>query len=424
MSVGPLASRRLETGLFLLSAALIMGFGLCLRRPPIADEEIHIEQIRMLLRGQWALAPWLTTLPAYHVLVAGGAWLTGRTGVGALRLYSFALGIAALSTLFVIARRAGDGRAVERLLQIAFLPLLFPLLFLIYTDVAGILFLALGLLLHCERRYWLSATAGIIGIVVRQNNVVWFTFLATLLLVQIFRHDTMEVPPANADERSGAARAGGRSLVGTLSRQAAVYIAGVVLFGAFVLWNGGVAVGDRHMHPFPVVRVGNIYFVLLVAFFVFLPLHIANARTIARLCRRPSMVAMLAACLVVFMVMFVNDHPYNQADHAGWLHNRILGFLTSSAPIKMASFLPMAITLLSLAGTPLRDRSHYLVYPFTVLSLLPAWLIEPRYYLVPFILFVLFRRQASLQLEWLLIGYLALITAILFSGIRAGAYFL
>ena len=87
-------------------------------------------------------------------------------------------------------------------------------------------------------------------------------------------------------------------------------------------------------------------------------------------------------------------------------------------------FAAMALALLSLSVTLLRERTHYLIYPFAVFSLLPAWQIEQRYYLLPLMLFLLFRVQRSTLFEWSLIVYLATCTGILFVGISRGAYFL
>jgi len=421
---GRLGFGRATLGALLLSTTLVVGFFMCESLPPLADEPHHIGQIRLLMRGKWELVPSLTTLPGYHALIAAVGIAFGRGDLPSLRLYSFSLSIAAIATLFVLARQARDGRAIERVLQIAFLPILFPLFFLVYTDVAALFLFGLALLLHERQRYWLAAAVATMTLAVRQNYIVWFGFAALLVAAEVARGHVQVSTVAHSRVLATARALLNRSTVAELATKAAGYGVGLALFGAFVIWNGGIAVGDRAMHPFPTIHLGNIYFALFLIFFLFLPLHIVNGHRIAERVRRPTTILALAGLLVLFLATFRTDHPYNQPELDWWLHNALLTFLASSIWTKLAMFAPMSLALLSLSATPLRERTHYLVYPFAVFSLLPAWQIEQRYYLVPLILFLLFRAQSSLLFEWLLIVYLVAFTGILFLGISSGAYFL
>ncbi len=415
---------RAALGVLLLSTGLLAGFFMSASLPPTADEPHHIAQIRLLMHGEWRLVPSLTTFPGYHAMIAALGAIFGKGDLTSLRLYSFTLSIVALATLFILARHARDGRPLERLLQIAFLPILFPLFFLVYTDVAALLFFALALLLQERRRYWLAAAAATVTLAIRQNYIVWFGFAAVLLSLEVPRWHVPAGTMAPGRVLATARAFLSRKTVTELTTKGAGYGVGLALFAAFVMWNGGIAIGDRSMHPFPTVHLGNIYFALFLVFFLLLPLHVANVRRIAELGRRPAMLLTLAGLLVLFLLTFRTDHPYNQPELDWWLHNALLTFLASSVWTKLAMFPPMALALMSLSVTVLRERSHYLVYPFAVLSLLPAWQIEQRYYLAPLILFLLFRVHRSLLFEWSLIVYLATFTGILFLGIRSGAYFL
>jgi alpha-1,2-glucosyltransferase len=397
---------------------------MCASLPPLADEPHHIAQIRFLMRGEWRLVPSLTTVPGYHALIAGLGALVGKSDLPSLRLYSLTLSIVALAALFILARDAGDGRPVERLLQIAFLPILFPLFFLVYTDVVALLFFALALLLQERRRYWLAAAAATATLAIRQNYIVWFGLAALLLTLEVVRGHVAAGTMAPARVPATARPFLNRKTVAELATQGAGHGIGLALFAAFVIWNRGIAIGDRAMHPFPSVHFGNIYFALFLTFFLLLPLHVANARRIAEVARRPATILALVGLLVLFLATFRTDHPYNQPELRWWLHNALLTFLASSAWTKLAMFAPMALALLSLCVTLLREPTHYLLYPFAVLSLLLAWQIEQRYYLAPLTLFLLFRVQRSLLFEWSLIAYLVTFTGILFLGISSGAYFL
>jgi alpha-1,2-glucosyltransferase len=87
-------------------------------------------------------------------------------------------------------------------------------------------------------------------------------------------------------------------------------------------------------------------------------------------------------------------------------------------------FLPIAFSIMSLSVTTLRNKSYYLLYPFTVLFLVPSWLIEQRYYIVPFSLFILFKNEKSRLVEYSTIAMYIVTSALLFYGIQKGLFFL
>ena len=58
------------------------------------------------------------------------------------------------------------------------------------------------------------------------------------------------------------------------------------------------------------------------------------------------------------------------------------------------------------------------------LSLLPSWLIEQRYYIVPFALLMLFRDEEAPWLENLSLVYAICVSAWLLAGIRDFRFFL
>jgi alpha-1,2-glucosyltransferase len=391
---------RVPRALAALLFAVALGSGLWVAKalPPLGDEPHHVAQIRLFLLERWVVTPALTTIPGYHALIALIARVVGLEDVAHLRVYSFAISLTTLCLIFSLARRAGDDREVERLLQIGLLPILFPMLFLLYTDVAALLVLVIALLLHERSKHIAAGLAATAALLVRQNYVVWLLFVASLTIAST--REMRDVP---------------RRLLG--------FALGLIAFGAFVLWNGGVAIGDRTMHPFG-LYLGNLYFALFVAFLLLLPLHIANAEKLVMLARRPATLALLGAFFPLFLFTFTLDHPYNQPELNWFLHNRLLTVLVSSVWTKLGMFVGMSIALLSLAVTPLRTRAHRLVYLFAVLSLLPAWMIEQRYYLPPLVLFLLYRRQESLAIEWSLIAYEVLLAALLFTGVVRQSFFL
>ena len=88
------------------------------------------------------------------------------------------------------------------------------------------------------------------------------------------------------------------------------------------------------------------------------------------------------------------------------------------------AYAAVAWTVLSLAVTPLVRPQYLLLYPFTVLFLVPSWLVEQRYTLIPFTLFLLMRRPASAPVELATWLWMLPFTAYFLWGIEAGHFFL
>ena len=80
--------------------------------------------------------------------------------------------------------------------------------------------------------------------------------------------------------------------------------------------------------------------------------------------------------------------------------------------------------MLSLCVIRLRQPVHYLSYPFAALSVTPMWLVEQRYYMPVFALFMLFRESASPRVERALLGLHIVAALYLFAGIVDGRSFL
>lgn len=411
-------------GLLVLFAAIVIGVvSLSLRLPLVSDEPHHLAQIRLLMDGQSRVVPALTTIPGYHAVIASMGFAIGTQALFPLRACAVAVSVCALAALLALAMASNDGRAVERLLQVALLPIFFPYLFLLYTDVAAILCFSLALLFVYKERYWSAAVASAATLAVRQNYIVWVAFLAVVIARKTLGARMTDGSPYRWRAAASAAQSGPR-VWSELFRNESGFVVVLVAFLAFIMTNGGVALGDRPMHPFPSFHLGNIYFALFLSFFLLLPLHVVNWRAITALARRPRVMGLLAVMLPVFLLTFTADHPYNAPELNWWLHNRVLNFTLHSFGTMLATFAAAATTLLSLVATRLRDPAHYLLYPFAALSLVPSWQIEPRYVLCALVLLLLSRVQHSRRFEWLFIAYLAAFSAVLCTGIAAGAYFL
>jgi alpha-1,2-glucosyltransferase len=106
----------------------------------------------------------------------------------------------------------------------------------------------------------------------------------------------------------------------------------------------------------------------------------------------------LLALFPLFWLGFVNDHPHNTERGDFFLRNAILIYFSSTAVRKLLFFVPVAVTWLCVSAVPLK-KPWWILYPFTILFLLPEWLVEQRYYLIPLSVFMLARDQTSPRSE-------------------------
>lgn len=366
------------------------------------DEGEHVDQILRLARGEWTLLPSLTTVPGYHALMALFVRATGAEGVDALRADSLAVGLAAVAVFAACAHALTPDRALVRTWQWALFPILTPFLFLIYTDVTSMLFVLLALLAWLRGRPGWAGAAAIVGTTIRQTNVVWMLFFLVLSL--------WSAPDARPKRR-----------------WLWVYALGLAAFALFVWVNGGVAVGDKTSHPFPQVHASNVYFLLFLHFVFFLPSHLLRAREIAGLVRaRPWIVALLAVGFPLFVLTFTNTHGLNFGNEQVqfFLRNKLLAFLVGPLDHMLLAYVGVVWAVLSLAVTPLLRPQFVLLYPFTLAFLVPMWLVEQRYTLIPFTFFLLMRERRSLGEELVTLAWMLPFTFYFLAGIQTWRFFL
>jgi hypothetical protein len=243
---------------------------------------------------------------------------------------------------------------------------------------------------------------GLASCLIRQNNIVW----AALAFAQAYVRDHGWRWP---------------SPISSLLRYAPVLLSVAAIGGWLVFNRGQVAAGDVTAHPLGTPHLGNIFFMLFVSGILFLPLWWGyREQTWARL-QKPSMWAALAAMLALFLFGFAADHPYNE-DHL-FLRNQILLWSTDSSTHMLVFFLPVAITCVSAPSLRL-SQTGWLAYVATLAFLLPAWLIEQRYYLIPLALLLADREPVDPGIEWTQVGFGAVLSGVIFVFVERGTWML
>lgn len=384
--------------------AALVGF----MHAPVADEIYYSEQVRWFLSGRYEHRPGITMLPGYHAALALLMAPFGEYTDLRARWTNLVVGLVLLPLAWSLARRNWPAEAAMKSSQAFLQPLFFPYVFLVYTEAWSAAALLAMLLAALSGRHVLAAIIGLAGTVMRQDFVFWAAFAAMLAVVE--------------GAGTGPWRDRVRAMARNGLRTAAPYAALMAAFAAFVAWNDGVAMSDKHAHPRP-FNLANLYFFYLCAWIVFLPHCIEALPRIGRLLGRPAVVAILLAAFATYWMTWSNPHIYNQEHLRWWLHNEVLYWMDRRAWVRALVFIPMAWAALTLLTTRLAEPRFQLLHAFAPLFALLHPLVEQRYYLPAMMLYILWREPLGARWEaGTLLLYLPA-GVFLLAGIVGGAFF-
>ncbi|HKU39862.1 MAG TPA: hypothetical protein VJR89_17000 [Polyangiales bacterium] len=349
-----------------------------LNMPRYSDEKFHIRQIHRLCRGQDELLGTLTMLPGYHAITAGFGKLIESCAPHVLRTFSLGWGLAASLVALLILGTLGSQRSRTRTIAFYFLPILLPYYVLVYTDVAAFVPALLAVYFVTQRRWTAAGIASSTGILFRQSNAVVLLFIVGVALLE---HD-----------RRGRAR---DWMVRYLKQTWAAWL-GLAGFGAFVIVNGGVALGDRSRHTLG-VHFENVWFALALLCLTQLPVLLENLWSERARLRAWKTVLVLGAAYSLYMLTFRVEHEFN--GHLDFLRNQFLHWVVESPWRKTLFFVPVALGLGAVCATRFSRPSYWLLLPVALLTLMPEGLVEQRYAILPIGLWLVLRRDASRSAE-------------------------
>ena len=391
--------------LLLVLAILLAEFAYLSQAPLLVDESYNFRQISRFVRHDFSMEPLMNVIPGYHALVALALSLAGKRGAFSARLVSVAISAGTVALFYLLTWKVHARPSMTRTLQFTFLPLFFPFFALIYTDVLALFLVLVAFYLALDRHYTLAGLAGMLSILARTNNIAWFAFLFVFIYYDLYGLDLRQFIPS--------------------LRQTWIFWLGFALFLAFLIWNGGIGIGDKSSQPLFKLETGNVSFLLFIFALLLLPLNLVSLPGIIRLVatRRWVLLLILLTCAGLFLV-YHNTHKYNNIRPEYFLRNGLLIRMVTDLPLRAVYFAVVAFSLLSLSATQLAQKRFYWLYPFTLLSLLPFWLIEPRYSFVPLSLFLLFRVERKGWAEWLQVAYGAVLSLILLYYMRSSTIFI
>jgi alpha-1,2-glucosyltransferase len=307
-------------GIILLLAGV--GSWLVGGEPYFEDESHHYAQVRRFLLGNTSELR-STMVPGYHVVLATFARLTGIESLDAMRRLTLVFSLLSALVFHACAVRLTPAAASARTLQYFALPILFPLFFMVHTDSLHLLLLLLSVWAYAGNRFRLAGAMVGLSLLVRQSNVIWAAMLFLMIYVdQNFDRSSDQDADRNVDRHRILPV---RHAIASHLRHCWVFVIGFVGFGAFVAWNGGIAVGvfrDQHQAWPP--SGGNVFFGMMVLCFLLLPSHFGRVSAIRdRVREYPLILLAVAAVLAAFMLDFAADHHWN-VNEPWYLRNRLL----------------------------------------------------------------------------------------------------
>lgn len=393
--------------MFLFPVVLLISYLLIKDKTFIIDEPWHYQEIENISRNPLNLEAYRSTatLPGYHLTMAALRSLLGIDSLSLTRLLTLFFSLLSVIAFYLISRRISNIKAYEKTLQYFFFPILYIFFFLVYTDVFSLFLLLSSLYFLMAGRYKFSGLLGFLSVLVRQNNVIWLGLFVLYIFLKEYRR--------------------GCSLKAIVDffREAIFFVISFLGIILLVLWNKTPGLDRGLVHPMS-IHLDNIFFILFLFFFLFLPLNVSNISRVIKVLKKPVTIFLLALTFIIYILTFKAAHPYNGIFIELFLRNSIAHFFLENTLKKIIFFLPVAYSLLSLMVTELQKEFYYVFYGFSFIFLSLLWLIEPRYYIIPFVFFILFKKQKSDLVEHSTIILWVAFTAWLFWGMLTDKFFL
>ncbi|KAH9836500.1 glucosyltransferase [Rhodofomes roseus] len=402
---------------------------------PYMDEPFHVPQAQAYCKGDyWTWDPKITTPPGLYVLsLLLKQVFMFKCNLSMLR-FTPALSLAALP--FALTRLLCYHKRV-RLPHTVFAPTTeavvlasFPIAwffgFLYYTETPSVFFVVATVVAASQGRHWLAALLGAVSCTFRQNNIVWvlYAYASSQLMYLRFRRTPPGARPLAKLHDPPALDATPADLI-----QCIITFPGVLVdilgafvpyalvlagFGAFVVWNGGIVLGDKSNHV-PALHIPQLYYFVGFATMMGWPALISGKGGLSALARdvwnrmfgsaRNTVATVATAALMgVTVYKFTIHHPFLLADnrhYTFYVWRRIFMMHPVVPYLLIPGYIACAWAWFIRIGQDQTLLQNLLLPVFVLPTLIPTPLLEPRYFLIPYILL---RAQVVDAPLWVVLG--------------------
>ncbi|KAF7320168.1 hypothetical protein MKEN_00801300 [Mycena kentingensis (nom. inval.)] len=409
---------------------------------PYMDEPFHIPQAQAYCRGEFnTWDPKLTTPPGLYLMtLLLKKMFMLKCNISQLRLTTILALLVlplVLSRLLCFHQRGRLPKWTEPSLDalvLACFPIAWFFGFLYYTEVPSLMFVVATIVAAMQGQHWMAALLGAISCTFRQTNVVWVLYAYAMSQLMFLRFRFRRVspgakelhdPPA-LEARPGDLAKAIESLPGVLGDILPAFVPYALvlaLFVAFVVWNGGIVLGDKSNH-IPTLHIPQFYYFFAFSTAFGWPVLISGQYGAVGLVKevgkrmfgsnlRILSTVVLTLVMAVTVNLFTIHHPFLLSDNRHYTfyvwHRIYMRFL---APYLLVPIYIACGWAWSLRVAPEQTMLQTMLLPIFVLpTLLPTPLLEPRYFLIPYILM---RAQIAKVPTWSL-----LLEGVWYAGINA-----
>ncbi|MEM6689423.1 MAG: hypothetical protein AAF664_08360 [Planctomycetota bacterium] len=380
---------------------------------PVLDEPQVVGQVNWWHEGRWELFrnpgfeyPAAAMFPGYQSVLWAVTRVSGISpSLANLRWLGLGFSLLLFLALWLAATTRGLRHPGLRACQCWAIPVLFPFHFLAYTDGFSLLLNVAALCCLLRRRYTSMSFCSVGALACRQDNLMSMAFFVGVEPLRRW---------LSGDRRF--------DVFLRYARRCWPAIAAFFAFTVFVLWHGRIGLDAPNQQPLS-FGFGNVLMCVTYVGGLFLPLHLANVTSTWKWMTRHFWCAgaVLLIC-VILALSFKAGHRWNAMD--GFLRNELIELVTLNALTRFAWGVALAATLLSCWQIPLKlsvedtpgqaTATSLSVFGYWGMRLVPVLLIDPRYCIIPLVLWMVLRQEQKPSVEWSLLAYLSIVSMIVF----------
>ncbi|KAK9062843.1 hypothetical protein SSX86_020033 [Deinandra increscens subsp. villosa] len=355
----------------------------------------------------------------------------------------------------------GDRKTTFYTVVLALYPLHWFFTFLYYTDVASLTVVLAMYLMCLKKNYMRSALLGAVAVLVRQTNIIWILFAActgVLNLVQAKqKHEdnllsepksTHFVSSKDAKISSNLKKRRWSNANHTASHEASLtslpdhssgffgeiqaillvswhlkweilvsfspFLALLLAFAAFVVWNGSIVLGAKEAHTVSPHFAQLLYYSLVSCCFM-APVHFSKSQAAILVrsflkSRSRNLLLWLSVTIICFLLVhyFSIAHPYLLADNRHYpfyIWRKIINAHWSTRYLLVPLYVYSWASILNILAKVQKKVWILAYFVATAAVLVPAPLIEFRYYTIPFF-FLIIHCHITSDRVWFLMGFL------------------
>jgi len=262
-----------------------------------------------------------------------------------------------------------------------------------------------------DDKHWLAALLGLISCTFRQTNIIWvlYAYGSSQLMYLRFRRAMpgarspakLHDPPALSARPEDILKAvlSVPNVLPDILPSFIPYALVLALFGGFVVWNGGIVLGDKSNH-IPSLHVPQLYYFVAFTTAFGWPVLLSAPGGIRALLydvqnrmfgskRRTLVTALIFTGMGVTVNWFTIHHPFLLFDnrhYTFYVWRRIYMFHPTVPYLLTPVYLACTWAWFLRAGRDATLLQTLILPVLTVFTLLPTPLLEPRYFLIPYIL--------------------------------------